>query len=226
MTEKLLVTWSGGKDCAMVLYELLNDRKYNKKYSVEALLTTITVDYNRISMHGVRTELLERQAEALGLGIYKVGLHKGITNDEYESKMKAIMEQFFSKGVRTVAFGDIFLKEVREYRERNLKKVNMNGLFPLWGKNTHDLAHEFISSGFKAVITCVDSKMLDGRFAGRDYDLELLSEIPPDVDPCGENGEFHTFVFAGPIFKKEINIRKGELVLREDRFYYCDIVSG
>ncbi|UCE75050.1 MAG: hypothetical protein JSV56_04930 [Methanomassiliicoccales archaeon] len=138
--------------------------------------------------------------------------------------MRNVLEKYRKSGVSRVAFGDIFLEEVRRYREENLSKIKMKGLFPLWGKDTTKLAHSFIDMGFKAIVTCVDSNFLDGSFVGRDYDLQFLSELPKSVDPCGENGEFHSFVYNGPIFKKGISITRGDIVLRENRFYFCDLI--
>ena len=220
--EKVLLAWSGGKDSAMALYEL----KKNRDYEISALLTTITEDYGRISMHGVRSCLLEQQAESLGLPLEKVYITKNSSNEEYESKMMNKLFYYQGLGVTSVAFGDIFLEDLRRYRERNLDKLKIKGIFPIWEINTLDLAHAFIDLGFKAVITCVDSKVLDKSFAGRAFDKQFLSELPSSVDPCGENGEFHSFVYDGPIFKKEIPHKRGEIVLRDERFYYCDLIES
>jgi uncharacterized protein (TIGR00290 family) len=149
---------------------------------------------------------------------------KNASNDEYEKKMQDVLEKYLKDGIVLIAFGDIFLEDVKKYREENLAKLNMKGLFPLWKKDTKELTLSFIDLGFHAIITCVDSKFLDGKFVGRQLDKDFLSDIPPSVDPCGENGEFHSFVYDGPIFKKEIRYEKGEIVLRENRFYYCDLI--
>ena len=220
MIEKILFAWSGGKDSAMALHQLKN----NNSYKVSALLTTITKDYDRISMHGVRRKLLEEQAEAIGIPLVKVYISRNASNDEYEKKMEKKLTKYKKMGVSSVVFGDIFLEDIRKYREKNLSKIDMKGIFPLWEKDTTELAHTFIEQGFKAVITCIDSKVLDKRFVGRLFDKEFLREIPSNVDPCGENGEFHSFVFDGPIFKKEILFKKGKVVLRDKRFYYCDLI--
>lgn len=221
MFSEVLFAWSGGKDSAMALYEL---QKIGD-YKISALLTTITEDYDRISMHGVRSSLLEQQAESLGFHLEKVYITKNSSNEEYESKMTDRLIYYQGRGVTSVAFGDIFLEDLRKYREKNLNKLGVKGIFPIWKRNTLDLAHAFIDLGFKAVITCVDSKMLDKSFAGEPFDKQFLSALPPSVDPCGENGEFHSFVYDGPIFKKGISYEKGEVVLRDERFYYCDLIE-
>ena len=217
---KVLFTWSGGKDSAMALYEL----EMTGGYEIAALLTTVTVDYDRISMHGVRATLLEQQAESLRLPLEKVYLTGNASNEEYEERMRDKLIEYRSQGVSSVVFGDIFLEEVRRYRESNLAKVGMKGVFPLWKKAANELARAFMDLGFKAVITCVDSNVLDRRFVGRVFDKQFLSELPAAVDPCGENGEFHSFVYDGPIFRERIAYRKGKVVLRDSRFYYCDLI--
>jgi uncharacterized protein (TIGR00290 family) len=217
---KILFSWSGGKDSALALHALLQDQGVQ----VVALITTVTADYDRISMHGIRRELLEKQAESIGISLEQVIISKSATNDEYENKMKTMLLKYKGQGVSAVGFGDIFLEDLRKYRESNLAKIGMKGLFPLWKQDSHALAARFIDLKFKASISCVDSKVLDKRFCGRDYDRALLSELPDNVDCCGENGEFHSFVYAGPIFKKEIPFEKGEVVLRDNRFYFCDFV--
>lgn len=218
--EKIIFTWSGGKDSAMALYEL---RKVYG-YKILALLTTVTDGYDRISMHGVRNMLLEQQIESLGLPLEKIHISKDSTNKEYETEMKNALLHYQAQGVSSVAFGDIFLEDLRRYREDNLSKIGLKGIFPLWRRNTTVLAHAFIDLGFKAVITCVDSKCLDKSFAGRVFDKQFLSELPLNVDPCGENGEFHSFVYGGPIFKSQIPYEKGEIVFKDNRFYYCDLI--
>jgi uncharacterized protein (TIGR00290 family) len=218
--ERVLLTWSGGKDSAMALHEL----RSSGAYEVLALLTTVTEQYDRVSMHGVRTILLERQAESLGLPVEKIFLKKDASNEEYEAGMRDKLAYYQARGASSVAFGDLFLEDVRQYREENLSRVGMRGLFPLWGKDTAELARSFIDLGFKAVITCVDSNLLDRAFVGRDFDEQFLSELPPAVDPCGENGEFHSFVYDGPLFQSRILHERGEIVLRDSRFYYCDLI--
>ncbi|MDD5431851.1 MAG: diphthine--ammonia ligase [Candidatus Omnitrophica bacterium] len=218
--EKILFAWSGGKDSAMALYEL----KKSRDYEIVALLTTVTEDYERISMHGVRKILLEQQAEFLGLPLEKIYITKKSSNEEYEAKMKDALMRYQGMGVSSVAFGDIFLEDLKKYREGNLSKLGMKGIFPIWKRNSLELANTFIDLGFKAVITCIDSKILDKSFAGRDFDKQFLSELPANVDPCGENGEFHSFVYDGPIFSRQIQCEKGEVVLRDNRYYFCDLM--
>lgn len=220
MKEKTLFTWSGGKDSAMALHQL----KKNAGYEIVALLTTVTEDYDRISMHGVRRELLEAQAVSLGIPLEKVFISRHSSNEEYESGMRTALERYKAEGVTSVAFGDIFLEELRKYREDNLAKIGMKGIFPLWKRKTSDLARDFIHAGFRAVITCVDSEALDKRFAGREFDETFLSKLPSGVDPCGENGEFHSFVYDGPVFGSAIRYTRGETVLRDQRFWYLDLI--
>jgi uncharacterized protein (TIGR00290 family) len=223
VTEKILFSWSGGKDSALALHSLQN----NKQLEIVALLTTVTADYDRISMHGVRRDLLEKQAKSIGIPLEKVTISKNASNDEYEEKIKAVLLKYKNEGVTSVAFGDIFLEDLKKYREENLAKIGLKGLFPLWKQKSDILAKKFIDLKFKAIITCVDGKQLDGRrFCGREYDNALISELPKNVDCCGENGEFHSFVYAGPIFKNEIPIKKGEVVLRDEQFYFCDLVPA
>jgi uncharacterized protein (TIGR00290 family) len=220
MVEKVLFTWSGGKDSATALYEI----QKSHGYEISALLTTVTEDYDRVSMHGVRRILLEQQAESLGIPLEKVYITKNASDDEYETKMKDKLMDYKNRGVLSVVFGDIFLEDLRKYREGNLSKIEMKGIFPIWKRDTTELANTFIDLGFKAVITCVDSKVLNKDFVGRDFDKQFLSELPSAIDPCGENGEFHSFVYDGPIFRQTILYEKGDIVLRDDRFYFCDLI--
>lgn len=220
MTEKVLFTWSGGKDSALSLYML---RKFHN-YEIAALLTSVTEDYDRISMHGVRRVLLEQQAQSLGLPLEMLYITRNSSNEEYEAKLKDKLLQYKSQGVSSAVFGDIFLEDLRKYRENNLAQIGMKGIFPIWKRNTTELAHTFIDLDFKAVITCVDSNVLEGKFVGRYFDKEFLSELPPQVDPCGENGEFHSFVYDGPIFRERIRFRRGKIVLRDNRFYFRDLI--
>ena len=219
MAEKVLFSWSGGKDSALALYEI----KKRKDLEIVSLITTITEDYDRISMHGVRRDLLESQAESLGLPLYKIFISKRSDDEEYGHKMKEMLTHFSRLGVTSVVFGDIFLEDLKKYREKQLSKVGMEGIFPLWNKDTLELAHAFINLGFRAIVTSTDSKVLNKKFVGREIDEKFLAQIPASVDPCGENGEFHSFVFSGPIFRKRVCFRVGEVVLRENRFYYCDL---
>lgn len=218
--EKAILSWSGGKDSALALYEL----QKTEDYEIVALLTTITQDYDRVSMHGVRRMLLERQAQSLGFPLEKVFISKDTSNEEYGAKMHEVLTKYLLVGVSSVAFGDIFLEDVRRYREENLAKLAMKGIFPLWKRDTKELARAFIDLGFRAVVTCVDSEHLDGRFVGRIYDEQFLRELPSTVDPCGENGEFHSFVYDGPIFRERIPHPIGDVVLRDNHFWFCDLV--
>jgi len=218
--EKVIFSWSGGKDSAISLYEI----QRSGKYEIVSLLTTITKGYDRVSMHGVPRTLIEQQACSLGLPITEIFISKSCSNEEYESKMKRALTKFKQDGVSSTVFGDIFLDEVREYRENNLSKIGMNAIFPIWGRETTKLTESFIALGFQAIITCIDSKVLDKKFIGRRLDKDFLTELPPDVDPGGENGEFHSFVFDGPIFRERIHFSPGEIVLR-DSFYFCDLLA-
>ena len=218
--EKVICSWSGGKDSAMALHEVVK----SKRYEVLALLTVLTEEYDRISMHGVRRVLLEDQAESVGFHLEKIYITKDSSNSEYESKMKDALERYAAKGVGSAVFGDIFLEDLKKYREGKLAALNLKGVFPIWKKDTRALAEHFLALGFKAIITCVDSKVLPKEFAGRKFDEWFLSELPAGVDPCGENGEFHSFVYDGPIFKKKIELTIGETVLRNERYYFCDLL--
>ena len=217
--EKVLFCWSGGKDSAMALYELQKSRKYE----VISLMTTITEGYDRVSLHGVRRALVRKQAQSLGLPLEEVFIPRDCPNQEYESRMRATLARFREASVSRVAFGDIFLEEVRRYREDNLSRLDMKGLFPLWGRDTAKLIPSFIASGFQAVTTCVDAKVLDDGFVGRILNREFLASLPASVDPAGENGEFHSFVFNGPIFQEGINYDLGDKV-RRDSLHFCDLL--
>jgi uncharacterized protein (TIGR00290 family) len=219
--QKILFGWSGGKDSTLALYETLK----NKKYEVVSLLTTVTEDYDRISMHGVRRVLLEQQASSLGLPLHKVLIPKDCSNEIYAAKMTQALNKFKREGIETVAFGDIFLEDVRNYRLDNLAKLNMKGIFPIWGRDSTELVKSFIALGFKSVVSCIDTKVMDSKFLGRQIDKEFIAELPPGIDPSGENGEFHSFVYDGPIFKKKIGYKLGESVLR-DSFYFCDLIPA
>jgi uncharacterized protein (TIGR00290 family) len=215
------MSWSGGKDSAIALAEVLKDGRYK----VSALLTTVTKDYDRISMHGVRQALLKQQAESLGIDVEEVFISKNASNEEYELSIVKTLGKYKSQGVTSVVFGDIFLEDLRKYREEKLSMLGMYGLFPIWKRNTSELMHSFVAAGFKAVITCVDTKALGKEFVGREINEKFLKDLPPDADPCGENGEYHSFVYDGPIFKKRIQFKLGEKVLREERFYFCDLIE-
>jgi len=190
LKPKAIMSWSGGKDSSMAFYE------YTKSGQCEitSLLTTVTEGYDRISMHGVRRVLLDQQASSLGVPVEKVFITQKATNEEYEIKMEEKLSVFKHQGVSSVVIGDIFLEDLRKYREEKLAEIEMTGIFPIWKRDTTELAHKFIELGFKAIITCIDSKVLPKKFVGRDFDHAFLSELPSNIDPCGENGEFHSFV--------------------------------
>ena len=204
----------------MALYQL----QQMHGYEISALLTTVTEDYDRVSMHGVQSVLLEQQAESFPLPVEKIYITKNSSNEEYEEKMRDKLLSYRAQGVVSVVFGDIFLEELRRYREENLSRIGMKAIFPIWKMDTTELANRFIDLGFKAVITCIDANILDKTFVGRVFDRHFLDELPSTVDPCGENGEFHSFVFDGPIFGKRVLFNTGEVVLRENRFYFCDLI--
>ena len=222
-TKPVLVAWSGGKDSALALREIRSDTRYR----VAALVTTVTAEYDRISIHGVRRTLLRRQAESLALPLEEVLISPGASNDEYEGNMGAALADLRTRipGLDTVVFGDLFLADIRAYRERMLARMGMRGLFPLWLRDTRALAHEFVRLGYRAVLVCVDGDQLAAEFAGREFDADLLQDLPREVDPCGENGEFHTFVYAGPGLREPVRHERGPVVLRDRRFVYCDLVE-
>ena len=220
MKPEILMSWSGGKDSALALHEILKIGAYE----VVALLTTVTQDYDRISMHGVRRVLLEQQAASLGFALEKVMIPKNASNQDYEANMEQALTKYRAQGITSVVFGDIFLEDLRKYREDKLATVGMKGIFPLWMRDTKELAKSLFSLGFKAITTCVDTKVLGKEFVGRIIDENFLTELPSFVDPCGENGEFHSFVFDGPIFNRAVRFSVGEKVLRDERFCFCDLV--
>lgn len=217
MKSKALVSWSGGKDCMLALWHA------RRAFDIAALLTTVTREFDRISMHGVRVELLQRQAESLGIPLRMVEIPHPCRNAIYEQAMKGAWAKAQLQGVATVICGDLFLEDVRRYREERMFGAPACA-FPLWHRPTGELAREFIALGFRAVLCCVDTQALAADFAGREYDDALLRDLPASVDPCGENGEFHTFVYAGPLLKTPILFERGERVLREERFSYCDLL--
>ena len=219
--EPVLMCWSGGKDSSLALHAVLHDPTLR----VEALLTTVTEGYERISMHGVRLALLKEQANALNLPLEQVRIPIKASNAIYEAAMRELLLRYRARGVSRVVFGDLFLEEIRRYRETNLAQLNMRGLYPLWLKDTHQLARDFITAGFRAILVCIDPKQLDPAFCGREFDASLLAELPASVDPCGEKGEFHTFVYDGPIFRRPISLTKGEVVKR-DGFWFCDLLPS
>jgi uncharacterized protein (TIGR00290 family) len=216
------IAWSGGKDSAMALAALRSD----PEIEVVALVTTMTQDHDRISIHGVRRSVLEAQVAALGIALVEVPIPAAASNAIYEQALAAALAGLRRRqpALRHLAFGDLFLADVRAYRERLLAGLDWEPLFPLWARDTSQLAAEFVERGFRAILTCVDTTQLDAEFAGRDFDAALLAALPASVDPCGENGEFHTCVHAGPIFARPLALRAGERVLRDNRFEYYDVV--
>lgn len=219
MSEPILFCWSGGKDSAMALLVLLQ----RPGVRVAALLTTVTDAYDRVSMHGVRRELVVQQAQSIGLPLHEVRIPPRCVNSIYEARMEEALRIYCAEGVRTVAFGDIFLEDLRVYREKNLARIGMTALFPIWKRDTRELIQNFHAAKFRAIAACVDPKVLAPSFAGRELDASFFRDLPAAVDPCGENGEFHTFVFDGPIFRNPIPVRVGEVV-ECDSFIYCDLL--
>jgi uncharacterized protein (TIGR00290 family) len=217
----LALSWSGGKDSALALHALRAER------SVEpvALFTTFTEDYDRVSMHGVRMELVREQAARARVPLVEVGIPASCPNEVYEARMAAALAAPSLAGVDYMAFADLFLEDIRSYREERLASAGWRAEFPVWGRDTAELARYFIDEGFEAVLVCVDPSQLDASFVGRSYDESLLADLPAGVDPCGENGEFHTFVHAGPIFSRPIEFQLGESVMREG-FAFQDLVPG
>lgn len=221
MASPVVLSWSGGKDSALALYALRED----EGVEVAGLLTTVTHEYDRVSVHGVRRALLHEQARRVGLPLVEIWLDPGSTNEAYEAAFLGALAELGGRepGVARIAFGDLFLRDVREYRERLLAGSGFTPLFPLWGLDTARLAKRFVRDGFAARLVCVDTHQLDGSFAGRAFDGRFLSDLPADVDPCGERGEFHTFVSDGPVFSSAVPYRVGGTVLRDDRFVFCDL---
>jgi uncharacterized protein (TIGR00290 family) len=215
----VFVSWSGGKDSCLALYEA----QRGGELAVEALLTTLTRDYDRISMHGVRRALLEEQAAQLGLPVREVVISKGADNAAYELAMGDALDAGRRSGIEAVVFGDLYLADIRAYRDRLLARHGVEGLYPIWGRDTGALIRDFLRLGFKAVVVCVDPAKLAPSFAGRIIDEDFLADLPSAVDPCGENGEFHTFVFDGPNFSAPVRFSIGEIVCR-DSFWFCDLV--
>lgn len=188
--SKVLLSWSGGKDSSLALHDI----QQNQQFEVEALITTVTADYERVSMRGLRNSLLQEQVESLNIPVEKVEISRNATNEEYQSRMEEALFKYKNRGISSVVFGDLFLEDIKKYREELLGKIGMECLFPIWGKNTSKLAQDFIEMGFRAITVCVDSDVLGKEFAGREFDPQFLNYLPSNIDPCGENGEFHTLV--------------------------------
>ncbi|NPU85486.1 MAG: adenine nucleotide alpha hydrolase [Syntrophaceae bacterium] len=220
MTERVLLSWSGGKDCALALREL----QQGGRFEAVALLTTFVGETDRVVMHGIPRFLVEAQARSLGLPLEAVSLAEKAGNEAYDRAIAEVLERYRKRGCSTIAFGDLHLEDVRRYREDRLAATGMAPRFPLWGMDTRALAERFVGEGWRAIVTCVDTAALGGAFAGRLLDRDFLSDLPPGVDPCGENGEFHTFVFDGPIFREEVAFRLGRQSLRDGRFMDVDLL--
>ena len=219
------MAWSGGKDSAYALYQLMKSELYEPRF----LLSTINGNNHRLSMHGVREELIEAQSESMGIGLRKVYVYEG-TNEEYENSMQKELLKVKADGVGTIAFGDIFLEDLRAYREEQMRKIGMGCLFPIWKRDTHQLVRDFIREGFKTLTCCVNEAYLDQSRCGILMDEKFIRDLPAGVDPCGENGEFHSFCFEGPIFKKKLSIITGEKVFRKPElnsngFWFCDLLK-
>lgn len=219
MPTKTLLAWSTGKDSAYALWLLRQD----PSIEVVGLLTTLNNAVGRVNMHGVREEVLEAQAASCGLPLYRVLLPHPCSDEDYRAAMNRAVANALAGGVQAMAFGDLFLADVRKYREEQLAGSGVEPLFPLWGRPTARLAHEMVAAGLEAVVTCVDTERLDRSFAGRRFGGDLLADLPVGVDPCGENGEFHTAVVAGPMFAKPLLVDLGEVVER-DRFVFADLM--
>ena len=221
MKEKIILSWSGGKDSSLAHYYI----QEKNAFEIVALLTTVTEGYDRVSMHGVQRTLLEQQVGSLGLPLQKVYIPRDSSNEEYESRMKEVLLGYQGENINAAGFGDIFLADVRRYREEKLAQIGMKAIFPLWKRDTSELIRDFIDLGFKAIVTCVDSRVLDSSFAGKLINDDFISLLPSHVDPSGENGEFHSFVIDGPIFRQRIKVSIGGIISRGP-FYFCDLVPG
>jgi uncharacterized protein (TIGR00290 family) len=218
---KLLLSWSSGKDSAWTLHRL----RVQNDYEIVGLVTTMNEEFRRVAMHAVREELLEAQAHATGLPLWRVPLPHPCPNAEYEARMRTLIERARAANVTHMAFGDLFLEDVRAYRERQLADTGITPVFPLWGLDTATLAREMLRNDLRALLTCVDPRLVAREFAGREFDERLLAALPLQADPCGENGEFHTFCYAGPMFRIPIAIRAGDIIER-DGFVFADVCSG
>jgi uncharacterized protein (TIGR00290 family) len=218
---KVALSWSSGKDSAWTLHLLLQ----RPDIQVAALITTFNSEADRVAMHAVRRALVEAQADRAGLPLWAVELPWPCSNVEYEDRMRAVCQRAIAEGIRAVAFGDLFLQDIRDYRVRQLQGSGLEPLFPVWQIPTGQLSREMIAAGVRAKITCVDPSKLDKSFAGQDYDLRLLQALPPGVDPCGENGEFHTFVYDAPVFSLPIAVQLGE-VIEHDGFVFADLLPA
>jgi uncharacterized protein (TIGR00290 family) len=239
--QKAIFNWSGGKDSSLALYKALLQDEYEINY----LLTTVSSSFRRIIQHGVKEKLLEMQAESIGIPLYKLFMPENPDMDIYNSLIKKTLIEFKEQKIFTGIFGDIFLEDLRKFREEKSSEVDFKAVFPIWKSSTKDLIKEFIDLGFKAVLVCVNENFLDKSFAGREIDYDFIRDLPADVDPCGENGEFHSFVYDGPIFKRPVKFQRGEIIRKiyhpsnDDKlknadykpapeivFWYCDLLPG
>lgn len=220
MAKKILLSWSTGKDSAWALYKLLQ----NSEYQVKGLFSTINEEYKRVAIHGVRVELLKKQAQLLGLPIEIIKLPHPCSNDDYERIMKGFIKKSEENGIENFAYGDLFLEDIRDYRINQLKDSKIKPVFPLWGMKTASLSRTMIKKGLKAVITCVDSKIVSRDFCGKYFDNDFLDNLPDNADPCGENGEFHSFVYDGPMFSTPLKIETGEIV-EKGEFIFADVLE-
>jgi len=219
--KRILLSWSSGKDSAWSLHVL----RQRSEYEVAGLLTTFNDEVDRVAMHAVRRALVEEQAVAADLPLWSVPLPWPCSNEQYESLMAQTCAKAIAEGIEGIAFGDLFLEDVRAYRIKQLAVTDLEPIFPVWGIPTHSLAREMVASGLKTILTCVDSRKLDASFAGRQFDANLLNDLPAGIDPCGENGEFHSFVYAGPMFSREIPVIVGETLTR-DQFVFADVIPA
>jgi uncharacterized protein (TIGR00290 family) len=218
---KTMLSWSSGKDSAWALHVMRSD----PAIEIVGLFTTINEAFDRVAMHAVRRELLEAQARACGLPLHIITIPYPCPNAIYEERMGTFVSQMKSQGVEAMAFGDLFLEDIRSYRQERLAGTGITPLFPVWGADTRALAAEMIAAGLKAHITCVDPKKLDASFASRTFDAKFIADLPDGVDPCGENGEFHTFAFSGPMFRAPISVTRGDVVER-DGFVFADLLAA
>ena len=216
---RTLLSWSSGKDSAWTLHTLRSD----ERYEVAGLVTTINESADRVAMHAVRTELLRTQARAARLPLWELAIPSPCSNEQYESVLRAAITRAEEEAIDCFAFGDLFLEDIRAYREKQLAATKLTPIFPLWGRDTRELAREMISGGLRARITCVDPRALSASFAGREFDQALLNDLPADVDPCGERGEFHTFAYSGPMFSEALSVACG-IVLERDGFVFADLL--
>ena len=208
MKPKAIFNWSGGKDSSLALYRVMQEGQFDIRH----LLTSLNTETDRISMHGVRRSMLEKQVEAIGFPLSLLELPGQINMEEYDQLMHEKMKPFLAEGITHSIFGDIFLEDLKKYRDERLAAVGLEGYYPIWKRNTRELVEEFVSLGFKAIVVSIDGSKLDRSFAGRELDMDFVNDLPAEVDPCGENGEFHSFVYAGPIFKSSFDFHRGEVV--------------